>query len=414
MATHSTPAAPSAAERLHGLDALRSIALLLGLVLHAAMSFLPSPAIQIWIVVDNQPTPVLAVAFFFIHLFRMAAFFLIAGYFAELLLERRGPWGFAKNRLIRIGGPLVTFWGPALGGIVACLVWAEWIRNGYSFPADAPPPPPLTLETLPLTHLWFLWMLLIFYAVLLLVRALFAAIDRSNAVARAVGKVMPLLVSPWGLPIVAAPLALAFYLKSDWFMWFGVPTADTGLIPNAVACVAYGIAFVIGIFIRRNSAILLSVVERWWLVWVMLAVSLGGLSMVLAGGLVPDLLTRPVQSVGNAATYALAMYAAAFAGLALCLRFLSGHSPLLRYLSDASYWVYIVHLPIVMALQVMVHDLSWPWPIKFAAIVIGAAAVSLASYELLIRHTFMGRWLNGRKIPWRRAPAAATTQPSAR
>ena len=84
----STTPPPPSGERLHALDALRAIALLLGVVLHSAMSFLPSPVIPIWIVADNQPTPVMGAVFFAIHLFRMAAFFLIAGYFANLLLER--------------------------------------------------------------------------------------------------------------------------------------------------------------------------------------------------------------------------------------------------------------------------------------------------------------------------------------
>ena len=37
------------------------------------------------------------------------------------------------------------------------------IRNGGTIPTDGPPPPPLTLETFPLTHLWFLWVLLILW-----------------------------------------------------------------------------------------------------------------------------------------------------------------------------------------------------------------------------------------------------------
>jgi hypothetical protein len=27
-------------------------------------------------------------------------------------------------------------------------------------------------------------------------------------------------------------------------------------------------------------------------------------------------------------------------------------------------------------------------------------AVSLLTYELLVRHSFVGGWLNGRRIPW--------------
>src|SRR6218665_1535574 len=107
-------------ERLHGLDALRAIALLLGGVLYSVMSFIASPVIPIWIVADNDPSAVMAVVFFFTHLFRMAAFFLIAGYFAHLLLERRGTWGFVKNRAIRIAAPPAIFWTPVLMGINDC------------------------------------------------------------------------------------------------------------------------------------------------------------------------------------------------------------------------------------------------------------------------------------------------------
>jgi len=394
--------APS--ERLHSLDALRAIALLLGVVLHAAMSFIPSPVIPIWIVADNDPSPVMAVTFFFIHLFRMAAFFLIAGYFAHMLLERRGTWGFVKNRAIRIAAPLSIFWTPVLMGIIAALLWAIWIKNGYSFP-PGPPPPPLTIETFPLTHLWFLWVLLIFYAGLLVGRALLGLVDPKGRLAAGADKAMHLLVAPWGLPLVAAPLALVLYLKADWFMWFGVPTPDTGLVPNLAASVAYGMIFLLGYLTRRNSAALLAAIARRWAVYALLALGLGVTSLFLAGGPVPNLLVPPTQSLLNAAVYAVAVYAAAFAALALALRFLAGKRPVLRYLSDASYWVYLLHLPVVMGLQVLVHDLALPWPLKLAAIVGGTAAIMLGTYELLIRHSFMGRWLNGKKVPWRRNPA---------
>ncbi len=395
---------PASSERLHALDALRAAALLLGVVLHASLSFVPSPVIPIWIVADNQPTAVMGAVFFAIHLFRMAAFFLIAGYFAHLLLERRGTWGFVKNRAIRIAAPLSIFWTPALMGILACLLWAVWIRNGYAFP-PGPPPPPITVETFPWTHLWFLWVLLLFYAGLLIGRFLLGLLDPKGRLAAGADKAMRFLVAPWGLPLVAVPLATVLYLKTDWFMWFGVPTPDTGLFPNLAATIAYGIAFLLGYLIRRQSELLLGLIARRWALYLLLALGLGTTSLFVAGGPVPNLLVAPVQSLLNASLYAFAVYAGAFAALALALRFLSGERPVVRYFSDASYWIYLLHLPVVMAFQVLVHDLAWPWPVKMIAIVGGTLAVMLATYELLIRRSFMGRWLNGRKVPWRRKAA---------
>ena len=60
MAT-STPAAPSG-ERMHALDADRGLALILGIVFHAAFSFVVAPH-QIWVVRDSHPSLTLNVMF---------------------------------------------------------------------------------------------------------------------------------------------------------------------------------------------------------------------------------------------------------------------------------------------------------------------------------------------------------------
>jgi len=61
----------------------------------------------------------------------------------------------------------------------------------------------------------------------------------------------------------------------------------------------------------------------------------------------------------------------------------------------------------VMAGQLLLLDAPWPWFAKLAVVVGGVMGVSLVTYELLVRHTFVGRWLNGRRVPWRRPRGAA-------
>ena len=135
----------------------------------------------------------------------------------------------------------------------------------------------------------------------------------------------------------------------------------------------------------------------------------GATALMLAGGPDPRLVpvADPATKAMAAATFGVATYASAFAAMALALRFFGGHSRTRRYLADASYWIYIVHLPLVMAAQVLVQDWAMAWPVKLALVVGGVLTVSLASYELLIRHSFMGRWLNGRRVSWRRSPEPA-------
>lgn len=390
-------------ERLHGLDALRGAALLLGVGLHGAMSFFPT---QIWIVADDQRSVWASGLFFVIHLFRMATFFLIAGLFAHMMIGRRGVWGFAKNRLVRIAAPLAVFWGLVLTAIVAVLIWNASLQGLTA--ADAPPQPTYDWSNVPLTHLWFLWVLMIFYAALLILRAPFAALDRRGAWGRTVDRITAGLVGPWGPLVLGAPLALALWLHPNWVAFFGVPTPDAGLIPNTPALVGFGLAFGFGVLLDRRRD-LLKRIEAWAPAHLGLAAGAGAAAMMLVGGPDPQLIpmTDPATKAMTAAAFGVATYAAVFAVVGLAMRFFSGRSAVRRYLADASYWIYIVHLPLVMAAQVLIQDLAWPWPIKLAIVVVGVLAVSTASYELLIRHTFMGRWLNGRRVPWRKARQAA-------
>ena len=136
--------------------------------------------------------------------------------------------------------------------------------------------------------------------------------------------------------------------------------------------------------------------------------------MILVGGPVPALepLTDPSVKAPMACVYAFAVFASTFAVIALSLRFLSGYSAVRRYLADASYWTYLIHLPLVLVAQVLMLDAPLPWWGKLGVVVGGVMAVSLLSYELLVRHTFVGLWLNGRRVPWRevRAPAVVSAE----
>ena len=128
----------TASDRLHALDAVRAMALLAGIVLHAAMSFfLPIP------VRDASSSTALAVAFYVIHAFRMSLFFLIAGFFGRLLLERRGVRGFVKDRAKRILVPMVAGWAVLAPAVIAILA------KGYERTLASEPPAAAGTEAAP-------------------------------------------------------------------------------------------------------------------------------------------------------------------------------------------------------------------------------------------------------------------------
>ncbi len=385
-------------DRLHGLDALRGGALLLGVVLHASLSFFPH---QIWIVADDNRSIGSAILFFAIHLFRMTAFFLIAGLFAHMMLGRRGWLGFAKDRMIRIAGPLAAFWLPVMAGIITALVWSAHVSGLMTPGAEPPPPPTYDWTNFPLTHLWFLYVLMVFYVGLLVLRAPFAALDRGRDWGRMVDRLTGVLTGPWTPIMMAAPLAFALWLDADWIAFFAVPTPDEGLIPDPSALVGFGLAFGFGFLLDRRRD-LLDRIARWSPAYLVMAIVCGVAGWSLGGGAdIRPMAGATPDKLLAAAVLAVAVYSSALAAMGLCLRFLSGPSAMRRYLADASYWVYILHLPLVMLCQVWVHDWDGPWWLKLGGVTVGVLAICLATYQLLVRRTFVGRWLNGRKAPAR-------------
>ena len=202
---------------------------------------------------------------------------------------------------------------------------------------------------------------------------------------------------------MAAPLGAAFAVNHKWTMWFGIPTPTGSFVTNPTALIGFGSAFCFGWLLHRQVE-LLRMLERDWALNLILAIGLITVSLALVG-VTPPL--TPIEDdairLAGAACYAVATWTATFAVIGLALRFLSGFSPARRYIADASYWLYLIHMPIVMALQVAVSRLDWPWPAKFAAILAVAFPLMFASYELVVRHSFIGLVLNGRRAPRRAA-----------
>ena len=157
----------STSDRLHALDAVRAFALLLGVVFHAGFSFIPGMIPGIWAFNDNSPSVAISVLLFTSHIFRMSLFFFIAGFFARMMFERKGARGFWSNRSTRILVPLIAGWVVHLPALAAVWVWGLTKTFGGALPAapaNAPAPPP---GAFPLTHLWFLYYLLVLYAIVL-------------------------------------------------------------------------------------------------------------------------------------------------------------------------------------------------------------------------------------------------------
>ena len=403
----------SGTDRLHGLDAVRAFALLLGVVFHAGFSFIPGMIPGVWAIVDSSPSSAISVLLFTSHIFRMTLFFFVAGFFARMMFHRKGARGFWRDRSKRILVPLVVGWVILAPTLLALWMWGLTKTFGTLPPAPAnmPPPPP---GAFPLTHLWFLYYLLVLYILLLLGRAVLTAVDRRGALRRA-GDALVRSLAHTGAAAVVLPIPLiaSLYVRPDWVMWFGIPTPDQSVIPQVASLVGYGTAITLGWLVHRQPD-LLAIWGRQWKVHLAGAVTATAACLSVAG-IAPAFVPQGpgVEKFAFAVAYGVAIWFWSFAVIGLAMRYMSRENEKVRYVADASYWIYLAHLPVVVSLQVLVGHLPWHWSVKFPLVLIVSFVVLFASYRYLVRATFIGWMLNGRKYPRIAVPSSSHEDPAA-
>ena len=103
--TGCAPITPHAAERVAFLDWARAFFMLLGLPFHAALIY---AAGSDWLVNDAAQSHALTWFAATSQMFRMPGFFFIAGYFAALMLAKRGVGSWVQDRARRLLIPLAT------------------------------------------------------------------------------------------------------------------------------------------------------------------------------------------------------------------------------------------------------------------------------------------------------------------
>ena len=116
----TTTTGGGASARRHDFDALRAIAMLLGIALHAGLAFAPIP----WLAMNDETSPAIGTFIEVLHGFRLPLFFIMSGFFSAMLLRRRGVAGFLVHRWRRIALPLLlgsvtlipVMWGVIIGG----------------------------------------------------------------------------------------------------------------------------------------------------------------------------------------------------------------------------------------------------------------------------------------------------------
>jgi peptidoglycan/LPS O-acetylase OafA/YrhL len=375
------------ARRFHALDSLRAVAMLLGIVLHAAVSFslVPIP----WVVRDAGASPAFDVLMGWIHGFRMPLFFFIAGFFAHLVWQRAGTRAFLAQRGQRIGLPFVA--GMLVIVPLGAAVW-HWAE---SYAGPMPGRLAVNLETaraFPTMHLWFLEMLLLLYAIALVV-AWIGGRCAPAALGAHADAVFDRCLQAWWKPLLLVPPTMLCYWNGPLFGEVDAMGLRLLFAPRAVAY--FGLFFAAGWWLHRRVH-LLDALRRTLPLYFLLALAsffiMGACYRLRIQPADPDYLRIKSLALAAAALYAWSM---TFAVTGLFLRIAARPRPWLRYLADSSYWLYLWHVPLIMWLQVLVAQSPVNAWLKFTFVLAMTMLLLLPSYHWLVRYTWVGRLLNG-------------------
>lgn len=384
--------------RLDYLDAVRSFALLLGIAFHTALSYMPMYIG--WAVMDVSTSDVVPNFVLVSHSFRLALFFLIAGYFGHMTMHKNGIKPFILSRLMRIGLPLLVGWF-----VLKPLLVSGWVIGAESMRGDVDILSGLitgfnSLTELPQglligTHLWFLYYLLLISASVIILRLLLCLHKPSKErLTRFADRIIIWICrSSWMILVVAIPTASGLWFMQHW----GVDTPDKSLIPHIPVFMLYGGLFMFGWLLHRNASLIEYFAQLTWSKLLLCVVSIIGaiyLSSVEAnfGHSQYNLL-----KAGFMLSYAVMMWSLISLSIGLCKKWLYRPNRVVQYVSDASYWLYLVHLPIVIWLQIAFAELPFYWAFKLIAIYLITIGLSLLIYDLVVRSTFIGAVLNGKR-----------------
>lgn len=261
-------------ERLHALDSLRAIMMLLGIVLHSSISYGLYEYGAAWTLKDPSSNSMINdLIVFFIHSFRMQIFFVVSGFFGAKLFYERKPLAMIKNRVSRIVYPFIVF---------AILLWPlitlSFTYTRFVFAGE----PNAWAETMAIVgsplffipqktyHLWFLYYLIIIIGVSILIAF---AMRKTPVLANTISKAFSWIIQKPVLRVLffAGITGLAYLI-----MGTSQVATSTSFIPDFNTFLYYFIFFIVGWVLFKSKEHLDSLKRLDWV-----CTSLGGYSLFL-------------------------------------------------------------------------------------------------------------------------------------
>lgn len=328
--------------RLYHLDALRASMMLMGVFGHAAALDDGSD----WFFNGIRGAS---------DLFRMACFFVVAGFFSAMVWLRSDWLGYFRNRLRQLAVPLVA----ALLLVVPVanwLVW-RWHEGPIDFKTFILSGPPYFSAAAMISwhsHMWFLAVLCVYSALV----PLLIAVLRLGLVQRMAGWVerQPVVARLWLLAALVGLGQLA--MRAAWH-GLGLPLLEATPLEFPVkSAFSYLPFFCVGLLAWLRPGIMATLERTAWAPIVAGVVLAGAAYWALSGaaGEKATTLAQLAQAVSWVPRGMLTVFIIA-ALMRLALYLFQRPSPLLRLGTNMALSFYIFHLPAVYAVALLVQ----PW-----------------------------------------------------
>jgi len=375
--------------RYYGLDSVRVSMMMLVLIAHAGASYVDRPS-QNWGNFHDAKYnhPFFEYLFLVINVFCMPVFFVLSGFFTALIIQQKGVRYMISNRFKRIFLPFVVFLilifpiayvgfrVAASGSLQQGEVAIRALLNGQVYWG--------------LIHLWFmyyLWLLCIVAAGVLFV------VNKLPAQWRQAGMALFERVATSRFYLLIPGFISYLALLQMYGPWTETPASFK---PSPRMLLLFGIFFGYGWLLQHSRHLLQRFTVRPWL-------NTGlGLIFGIAYLLVlfnPQVFPTPAAYFATAMAMSASCMWTFIAGLiGLGLRH-NNPTPFNTVLAQASYWIYLVHLPLAIWIPYALLDWQVSVFIKFGVTLTGILLLTFGSYLLLVRSTFIGRFLNGRTYP---------------
>jgi glucans biosynthesis protein C len=386
MAMNSSTGLPATGRtHLHWVDWLKVLAVAGVFYYHSAMIFVLAP----WMIANRDRSIVLTGIAGFGFLFGMPLLFLLSGAAGVFALRSRSIREFVRLRFVRLVIPLLV--GLALlSPLQAYFVQAS---KGYGEPIWQYYPQFFATIKIFWDPRWFgvygyhLWFLAFLFLYSVLALPIFIGL-RSSAGRGVLGRLACFCDRPGGLFVFIVPLVLVQVSLRAKFPWYQDWTDFVYLL----------VFFICGYLILAEPHFQ-TIVLRYGPSTLGVALALGALFVAL---LTPGWFIHWENYPGYAPGYiayelirTTLVWAILVFLLFVGIRFLNFRNRFLDYASEAVMPFYVLHHPVIVIIGFYVIQWSTNLWIKHAVITLTALVVTVALYEVGVRHFPATRWLFG-------------------